>query len=98
MEGEQQMDAPLVQWKNKPQSITVTTWGSSSCPPDATDLELGAENNLTIYFESETEGACTADLAPTTHVFTLPDDAQHSPLTVRINSDGVTSPDRHVLD
>ena len=94
---DQPLQSPLVTWKYKPQSITVTTWGSSSCPPSAIDMTLNSEKELVIAFESVEGRDCTADLAPTTHVFTLPDDAQHSPLTVKTSLDGALGSEATVL-
>lgn len=95
---DQPLQSSLVKWKHKPESLTVTTWGSSSCPLTATDMTTGAENELTISFETVSDGDCTADLSPTTHVFSLPDEAQYSPLTVKISTDGVISPEETVLN
>lgn len=50
-------------------SVEVVTWGSSSCPLTATEFS-NTGTRMTVTFEQLTKAdACTADLAPRTHVF-----------------------------
>lgn len=65
--------------------LHLTTWGSSSCPSRVTGLELQgpAELRVTLDFPYE-DIPCTADMAATTHVLELPEEAQELPLTVQL--------------
>ncbi|MDO9590831.1 MAG: hypothetical protein Q7J04_06785 [Microcella sp.] len=54
-------------------SITIVTFGSSSCPYIAVRIEVLTVRQLAIDFEKAPAEACTDDLAPRTHVFAVPD-------------------------
>lgn len=64
--------APLAYWGPSRASLRVITWGSSSCPPPALSLDLTASSELALVFGALPPRACTADFAPTTHVFGVP--------------------------
>jgi len=49
-------------------SVQVITWGSSSCAPTATSIEIDS-TELVVTFEGPTSDPCSADMAPTTHTF-----------------------------
>ena len=51
-------------------SIAVVTWGSSSCPPTATAFDNDG-GSLVVSFSTSSQGVCTADLAATTHIFSV---------------------------
>lgn len=68
-------------------TIHVTTMGSSSCPSVPVDLVV-VDGDIVVTVDSDSEGACTADLGPTTSVVELPPefvDAGVAP-TVRIET------------
>ncbi|MDX2025330.1 hypothetical protein [Microcella sp.] len=65
--------APLAFWGPGRASLRVITWGSSSCPPPALSLDLTSSTELALVFGALPPRACTADFAPTTHVFGVPD-------------------------
>jgi hypothetical protein len=59
-------------------SLTVVTFGSSTCVPTATSLTAPTQTRLAVSFELVPDGSkgknvCTADLAPHTWVFATPD-------------------------
>jgi len=70
---EQQGDQPVAVWTDNRVTLTIVTWGSSSCPPVPTSLVAESEASLELRFAAPTDQACTADYAPTSHVFTTPD-------------------------
>lgn len=64
---------PLAFWGLERRSLRVVTWGSSSCPPPAVSLSLVDAEQLSLVFGPLPAGrACTADVAPTTHVLGCP--------------------------
>lgn len=72
--GDEQLgEQPVAVWANDRDTLTVITWGSSSCPPVPTALTVESESRMTLRFAPPTHGACTADFAPTSHVLTTPD-------------------------
>ncbi len=86
---EQSGEQPVAVWTDNRETLTVVTWGSSSCPPVPTALELEAAMQLNLRFGPPTEQVCTADFAPTSHVFTTPDGISFSAVQLEITFDGV---------
>ena len=80
-------NAPVVepwndpQWSGEPlgwvsdggETLSVVTFGSSSCPYIAVRIEVLTVRQLAIYFQKGPAEACTDDLAPRTHVFAVPE-------------------------
>lgn len=80
-------DAPIVepwndpQWSGEPlgwvsddgETLSVVTFGSSSCPYIAVRIEVLTVRQLAIFFQKGPAEACTDDLAPRTHVFAVPE-------------------------
>ncbi len=64
---------PLAYWGADRETLRVITWGSSSCPPPALSLDLVSSTELALVFGAQPPRACTADFAPTTHVFGVPE-------------------------
>lgn len=60
----------------------VITWGSSSCPAVAGELQVDSASELRIEFGPSPHDPCTADLAATTHIFRLPAAVTDRPITV----------------
>lgn len=88
---------PVAVWVEEGESFAVTTWGSSSCPAEPTSVETTDAGIVEISFETDAEGPCTADLAPTTSEFSVPDDAATSPLVLSLRGLG-EGPIQVVLD
>lgn len=80
---------PCVMWAGA-HSIYVVTWGSGSCPNIPRSVTARSPRLVVIRtFELGGDGACTADLAPTTSVVRLPSSVDDSvPVVVRV--DGIT--------
>jgi hypothetical protein len=76
--------APLAFWGEDRATLRVITWGSSSCPPPALSLDTTSASasastptptptlELSVVFGVVPPVMCTADFAPTTHVFRSP--------------------------
>jgi len=79
---------PIAIWIEEGESFAVTTWGSSSCPAEPTSLETTDAGVVDILFDTDAGGPCTADLAPMTHEFTVPDDAATAPLVISLRGVG----------
>lgn len=64
-------------------SVDVVTWGSGSCPAEATSAEKdGLE--FVVVFTTNSEGVCTADMAPTTHTFSAESVGSRVPETATV--------------
>ncbi len=80
-------DAPVTEpwndpeWSGEPlgwvsdggETLTIVTFGSSSCPYIAVRIEVLTVRQLAIDFEKAPAEGCTDDLAPRTHVFAVPE-------------------------
>lgn len=80
-------DAPIVEplfddsWAGEPvgwlasdrQTITIVSYGSSSCPFIATAIDVLDDSAVVIDLRQARAEACTDDLAPRTHVLTTPE-------------------------
>lgn len=64
--------------------IGIITWGSSSCPLTATSINTLPGNLVELSFESSKNTVCTDDLAPSSHIINLPNDAPPNEFTLRI--------------
>jgi len=62
--------------ERRPAAVRVQLWGSSSCPQVVTGSRLDEPRRLLVWVEHDgpTDGACTADLAPTSSTVPLPED------------------------
>lgn len=88
---------PIAVWVEEGETFAVTTWGSSSCPAEPTSIETTDAGVVEILFDIDSDGPCTADLAPATSEFTVPDGAATSPLVITVR--GVSEePPELVLD
>jgi hypothetical protein len=76
-------------------SVDVVTWGSGSCPPRATSAAKEGTEFL-VSFEDDAQGACTADLAPTTHSFEASSVGSAVPEVARITFPAYD--EEHVVD
>ena len=61
--------------------LAIVLSGSSSCPPHADSADLAT---MTFGFSADSEGPCTADLAPTTFEFYVPS-TKNLPSFITIN-------------
>lgn len=72
-----------------PRTLEVVTFGSSTCPVLPTDVAWDADAQtvrITLSDPGAYAGVCTADMAPTTSVVALPDDAPDATgLTVELD-------------
>jgi hypothetical protein len=75
---------PIVSWLDEGETFAVTTFGSSSCPPVATSIDQTEGTAVVIHFESASASACTADMGPTTHEFTMPEPTAARPVAVTL--------------
>lgn len=64
---------PIAWWGEGRETITVISYGSSSCPYIATELTALAEDRVSAVFVQANGGDCTDDLAPRTHVLATPE-------------------------
>ena len=78
---------PLAWVSDEGETLTVVTFGSSSCPFIAVRIEMLTARQLAIDFEKGPAEACTDDLAPRTHVFAVPEgvDAASAGLEVEVS-------------
>ncbi len=81
------VDAPIAEplfdddWRGQPvgwladdrETITIVSYGSSSCRYLATAIEVVDESEVSIELRQGAAQACTDDLAPRTHVLAVPD-------------------------
>lgn len=83
---------PAVRWT--PNGFEVRAFGSSSCPPVATGVEVQDASSVVIEVEPKQGGACTDDLAPHNSFVAAPDGLDRKePLMVRLRSEsGLTRP------
>lgn len=72
-DDEQLGEQPVAVWADNRETLTVVTWGSSSCPPVPTSLDVESAALMNLRFAPPVAEVCTADFAPTSHVFTTPD-------------------------
>jgi hypothetical protein len=77
---------PGAAWIEKGETFAVVTWGSSSCVP--VPIEMTGEGEMVkIKFEPSDQEVCTADMAATTHTFTVPEGMASTPTSVEISSE-----------
>lgn len=81
-------EAPAGVWLERGRIFAIVTMGSSSCPPIAKSVTANSHQGLTVVFGQSPNDPCTADMAPTTHEFDLPDDVSGYPVTVEIVYEG----------
>lgn len=71
--------------------IVLLTWGSSTCPPVASDLEM-TDAGATVTFSAEVGRTCTMDLAPRATVLTMPEQRDDdAPFTLTLVGDNLDS-------
>lgn len=63
----------------------VVTMGSGSCPAVAGALRVVSASEVAVEFRQSPRTTCTADMAPTTHLFRLPADVSEEPVTVVVS-------------
>ena len=82
-----------VAWRS-PDTIAVTTWGSSSCAIRPVRIERNGAREVTVRVRrTEDAAGCTADAVPTTNDVRLPDGVStDGSLEVVIDDGGDTSP------
>ena len=83
LKGSAPSGPPVPVWKERGESFSITSWGSSCCVSVPTKIESSG-SEVSIRFEDSGQQDCTADMAPTTHEFTLPDGAGKPPLKITL--------------
>lgn len=83
----------LAGWIEEGETFGVVSWGSSSCVPIATKIEADGDDHLTVRFADSPHAVCTADLAATTHEFTVPTGITGRPITLTVTGIGVRTAD-----
>jgi hypothetical protein len=63
-----------VGWLTENKQLSITAFGSSSCPDIPTGLDVIAPTEVHVRFQGTATSDCTADLAPRTHILALSDD------------------------
>ena len=64
---------PSAIWISGRREFAIVTFGSSSCPPVPTSIASSDATHVEITFVRSPNNPCTADMAPTTHKFDLPE-------------------------
>lgn len=85
LDDEQLGDVPVVTWVERGESFAIVTWGSSSCPAVATAVSAESDDSIAVTFGPSPNDPCTADMAPTTHEFGLPDEVTLRPITINVS-------------
>lgn len=78
-------DEPIATWIERGETFGIVTFGSGSCPPVATALVADGPDRLVVTFGPSPNDSCTADIAPTTHEFELPEEITRLPVVLEIN-------------
>lgn len=60
-------------WVDGGRSVALVTVGSSSCPPDVTDVTRQADGSVGVTLTDPADRACTRDLAPRASLAWLPE-------------------------
>ncbi|PWC07159.1 hypothetical protein [Mycetocola zhujimingii] len=72
-------------WLERGETFAIVTWGSSSCPPAASALTAEGSDRIAVTFAPSPNEVCTADMAPTTHEFELPDEVTRTTVTIDVS-------------
>lgn len=88
----------LTGWIDEGKTFAVVTWGSSSCVPIANSIEASSDASLLVKFVPSPSEVCTADMAPATHTFTLPDTVTQRPVTLTVEMTDPVRSDTSVLE
>ena len=80
----QMLGQPVAAWVDRPRRFGITLWGSSSCPAVPSRIEANGPDRVSIQIEPSAGNPCTADLAPTSHEFSVPPGAGTLPLTITL--------------
>lgn len=89
---------PGAMWVEDGARFAVVTFGSSSCRPIATALTVEGDDELALTFAPSPHDECTADFAPTTHEFDLPDRVTGRPVTITVTYEDTAGANTLVLD
>jgi hypothetical protein len=84
-------EVPVAVWTDDRATLTVITWGSSGCPGVPTALTVSTPETLDLRFAPPTDAACTADFAPTSHVFATPAGVETGDISIDITFEGRTA-------
>lgn len=78
-------EGPAAAWVERGATFAIVTWGSSSCPAIATALSADGPDRIAVTFGPSPNDPCTADMAPTTHEFELPEETTRSPVVIEVS-------------
>lgn len=92
---EQPTDGPVATWIERGETFAIVTWGSGSCPAVATALSAAGVDRLTVTFGPSPNDPCTADMAPTTHEFQLPEEVTADSVVIEVSYEDW--PETHTL-
>jgi hypothetical protein len=89
---------PRVQWSDGGRLLSVSLFGSSSCPQQPTKLTRVAHDYLKVVVEQTGGDQCTADLRAMTYELVVPETVSAtSPVTVKFAEHEFTLPPRGTL-
>ena len=87
-----------VAWIEPGATFAIVTWGSSSCPAIATALTADSPDSIAVTFGPSPNDPCTANMAPTTHEFELPEEITASPVVIEVSYEDWPDTDTFTLD
>ncbi len=76
---------PAAAWIERGERFAIVTLGSSSCPPVATSISADGDDRIAVTFGPSPNDPCTADIAPTTHTFEVPEGVDPSGITIEVS-------------
>lgn len=85
-------------WLEPDETFAIVTWGSGSCPSIPTALTAEGQNRVAVTFSPSPNDPCTADMAPTTHEFALPDEITAGPVIIDVSYEGQPETDTLTLE
>ena len=102
-EGEEWPDpsSPPFAWIERGESLSLTTWGSGSCPSVPESIDVVSAGRIVVNIDDSVPTQCTMDLSPHTSKIELPDDVDALPLTISFNKSqlsGVEESPEYVLE
>lgn len=78
-------------------AVSLTTWGSSSCPAVPTAIRVVSPTSVRLGIKTYS-GACTADLAPYTTEFAVPSGvSRNEPVELSLDVPGRSEPEKVIL-
>jgi hypothetical protein len=86
---------PRAQWSDGGRLLSISLFGSSSCPHQPTVLKQVGHDSLEVTVEQTGGSQCTADLRAMTYELAVPETlTTSSPVTVKVAEHELTLPPR----